>query len=83
MDFKKLYEMDLNKFAKKIVGNKMTLTYLSWATAWKLLKEADENAKFEQIFNLNPKWDLGEDTFLFRSGTGFMVRTKITFQAES
>ncbi|MGL5049480.1 MAG: DUF1071 domain-containing protein, partial [Fusobacteriaceae bacterium] len=59
-----------------------TLTYLSWATAWKLLKEEDENAKFENVFNLNPNWDLGEDTFLFRSGTGFMVRTKITFLSE-
>lgn len=64
------YNLDLTGIVEE-KGDKVVLKYISWANAWKMLKEQDPTATFEYIENAN-------GGFEFQAGKGFMVKTKVT-----
>lgn len=65
--FKELYSLDILDLTEL----KGKLTYMSWANAWRLLKEQDPNATYEIMENT----DGGHE---FPAGTGWIVKTKVT-----
>lgn len=71
--FNEAYKLNLNEFTDK----KGQLTYLSWAHAWKAMKEIYPDAKYEII-----KSDNGLPYFP-EQGVGVMVYTKVTANEET
>lgn len=65
--FKELYSLDILDLTEL----KGKLTYMSWANAWRLLKEQDPNATYEIMENI----DGGHE---FKAGTGWIVKTKVS-----
>ena len=65
--FKELYSLDILDLTEL----KGKLTYMSWANAWRLLKEQDPNATYEIMENA-----IGGHEF--KVGTGWIVKTKVT-----
>jgi len=66
--FKKLYEIDVNKY----VEQKNNLNYLSWANAWAELKKMHPEATYKIL-----KFDNGLP-YVYDDKTGYMVFTQIT-----
>ena len=65
--FKELYSLDILDLTEL----KGKLTYMSWATSWRLLKEQDPNATYEIMENVNGGHE-------FKAGSGWIVKTKVT-----
>jgi hypothetical protein len=63
----KLLEKNVNEFTEK----KNNLTYLSWANAWKIALQEDENISYEV-----DKYD--GKPYLFDENLGYIVSTKVT-----
>lgn len=74
--FETLNQINVNDFVeKKKVGN-TELTYLSWAHAWKVVKDAYPTAEYEIVkFDGMP--------YVFDPNTGYMVYTKVTIEGQT
>ncbi len=70
--FNELYALNVNKFVEKKNTGKVTLSYLSWAYAWKEVKSRFPNASYEIV-----KFENGLP-YSFDPNTGYMVYTKVT-----
>lgn len=67
MEKKNLLEIDLKEYIEK----KNNLSYVSWANAWKVAIENDENAEWSvDLYDGKP--------YLYDENLGYMVSTKVT-----
>lgn len=71
-DFEKLYSIDVSRFVEKKTTGKVSLSYLSWAFAWKEFKTHFPNATYEVV-----KFENGLP-YCFDPNTGYMVYTKVS-----
>lgn len=70
--FNELYQLDVNEHTEKKKSGNTSLTYLSWAWAWKVVKEhfPDASYKILKFENNLP--------YVFDPNTGYMVFTEVT-----
>lgn len=73
--FKTLSQVDVSSKTKKKNG----LTYLSWSSAWGIVKNIYPSAKFAII----PSLVDGDEVPYFASHLGIMVSTKVTIEGET
>ena len=73
--FEKLSQIDVSEFTeKKKVGN-AELTYLSWAHAWRAVKQQYPDAQYEIV-----KDEFCGQPYAFDEKTGYMVYTRVTIE---
>lgn len=73
--FEKLSQIDVSEFTeKKKVGN-AELTYLSWAHAWRAVKQQYPDAQYEIV-----KDEFSGLPYVFDEKTGYMVYTRVTIE---
>lgn len=73
--FEKLSQIDVNEFTeKKKVGN-VELTYLSWAHAWRAVKQQYPDAQYEIV-----KDEFSGLPYAYDEKTGYMVYTRVTIE---
>lgn len=68
-DFQQLYDIDISPFVETLSISGREMDYLEWATAWRLAKEFDPEAKFQIHWspNAEPYYKTGLGYFVFCS----------------
>lgn len=71
--FETLNAINVNDMVEKKKTEKSTLTYLSWSSAWQVVKEKFPDVEYEIL--RNPETNL---PYWYDPLTGYMVFTKVT-----
>lgn len=74
--FSELYSLNVNDHVETKDGNGVSLSYLSWSWAWKVIKEKCPDANFKVR-----EWD--GKPYLFDENLGYMVQTEVTIGGET
>lgn len=76
--FETLNAINVNDMVEKKKTEKSTLTYLSWSSAWQVVKEKFPDVEYEIL--RNPETNL---PYWYDPLTGYMVFTKVTIEGQT
>lgn len=76
--FETLNAINVNDMVEKKKTEKSTLTYLSWSSAWQVVKEKFPDVEYEIL--RNPETNL---PYWYDPLTGYMVFTKVTIESQT